>query len=342
MPSLETAVLAVKAAMAAATDKRSRTAVLSVAAAVILPFILVVVMILNLLDGTTSHNISAVDLAFHGGTISNDVPEDYRQYIEDIRQSFSYLDRLIEGVEDLEDGEIDGNRVKSFFYALYFGVDQPSRRAQREFLDCFLREEERVRTVENEDGTTMEETYVATVFLTDLNEIYTNLAEYLGQPLTEENRANAQRIYTLAVYGMAEPGERIAGEAMGDGSFEALLSEAEKFIGYPYVWGGSSPETSFDCSGYICWIYTHSGVYHLSRTSANGIFNQCAVVSREEAKPGDLIFFTRTYASAGAVSHVGLYLGGNRMLHCGGDGVSYGNVNSSFWRSHFYAFGRLS
>lgn len=90
-----------------------------------------------------------------------------------------------------------------------------------------------------------------------------------------------------------------------------------RYIGYPYVWGGSSPDTSFDCSGYICWVYTRSGVYHLSRTTAQGIYDQCAIVSREEARPGDLVFFTGTYASAGAVSHVGIYVGGSRMLHCG-------------------------
>ena len=104
---------------------------------------------------------------------------------------------------------------------------------------------------------------------------------------------------------------------MGDGSFSALMAEATRYIGYPYVWGGSSPDTSFDCSGYICWVYTRSGVYHLSRTTAQGIYDQCAIVSREEARPGDLVFFTGTYASAGAVSHVGIYVGGSRMLHCG-------------------------
>ena len=129
--------------------------------------------------------------------------------------------------------------------------------------------------------------------------------------------ANAQRIYTVAVYGPAVPGGMAAGSAMGDGSYQALLTEATKYIGFPYQWGGSNPQTSFDCSGYICWIYTQSGTYQLPRTSAQGIFDQCAVIAREEAKPGDLVFFTKTYASSTPVSHVGLYIGGNQMLHCG-------------------------
>ncbi len=89
------------------------------------------------------------------------------------------------------------------------------------------------------------------------------------------------------------PGSFAAGEAMGDGSYGALFAEASRYIGYPYVWGGSSPATSFDCSGYICWIYTQSGVYNLPRTSADGLYHQCAIVLREEARPGDLVFFYR-------------------------------------------------
>ena len=96
----------------------------------------------------------------------------------------------------------------------------------------------------------------------------------------------------------------------------------------------------FDCSGYICWIYTQSGVYNLSRTTAEGIYNQCAIVPREEARPGDLIFFTGTYASPGPVSHVGMYVGDGKMLHAGNP-IGYGDLNSNFWRSHYYATGRL-
>ena len=136
-------------------------------------------------------------------------------------------------------------------------------------------------------------------------------------------------------------GYEIPPEALTDERFANMIREAEKYLGYPYVWGGSSPDTSFDCSGYICWVYTRSGVYHLSRTTAQGIYDQCAIVSREEARPGDLVFFTGTYASAGAVSHVGIYVGGSRMLHCGSP-IGYADLTSPYWNSHLYAFGRLA
>ena len=119
-----------------------------------------------------------------------------------------------------------------------------------------------------------------------------------------------------------------------------MMEEATKYIGWPYVWGGSSPSTSFDCSGFVCWVYTASGVHNLPRTTAQGIYNQCAIISPSEAKPGDIIFFTGTYDSPGPVSHVGIYVGDGMMLHCGSP-IQYANINSSYWQTHFYAFGRL-
>lgn len=233
--------LAVKAAAVAVTDKRARTAIASVIAAVFLPFILMIFMILSALDGTSTHNFSAVDLAFHGGALSAEVPEEYREYIEDIRNSFQSLDSLIAGVENLEGGSVDASRVKAYFYALYFGEEQPSRRVQNAFLECFLRYEERTREVEEEDGSITEETYTVAIFLTDQEEICSNLESLLGRTLTMEDRANAQRIYTTAVYGRVGPGSFEAGEAMGDGSFGALFAEATRYIGYPLCVGRFLP-----------------------------------------------------------------------------------------------------
>ncbi len=133
----------------------------------------------------------------------------------------------------------------------------------------------------------------------------------------------------------------IPGEALNDETFRKLITEAEKYLGYPYVWGGSSPSTSFDCSGFVCWVYRNSGVYPLSRTTAQGVFNQCSVVRPSEAKPGDLIFFTGTYNSGCPVSHIGIYVGNGMMIHCGNP-IQYANVNGSYWSSHFYAYGGLS
>ena len=127
-------------------------------------------------------------------------------------------------------------------------------------------------------------------------------------------------------------------EALDDEVFAAIIKEAEKYLGYPYVWGGSSPSTSFDCSGFVSWVINHSG-WDVGRLGAQGLCNICTPVSSANVKPGDLVFFTRTYDTPG-VSHVGIYVGNNMMIHCG-DPISYANLNSSYWQSHFYRYGRL-
>ena len=127
-------------------------------------------------------------------------------------------------------------------------------------------------------------------------------------------------------------------EALENARFAAMIREAEKYLGYPYIWGGSSPSTSFDCSGYVCWVLNHSG-WRVGRTSAQGLYNLCTPVSRSNARPGDLVFFKGTYKTNG-VSHVGIYVGENRMIHCGNP-ISYTNINTQYWQSHFFTFGRL-
>ena len=127
-------------------------------------------------------------------------------------------------------------------------------------------------------------------------------------------------------------------EALDDEVFAAIIKEAEKYLGYPYVWGGSSPSTSFDCSGFVSWVINHSG-WDVGRLGAQGLCNICTPVSSTNVKPGDLVFFTGTYDTPG-VSHVGIYVGNNMMIHCG-DPISYANLNSNYWQSHFYRYGRL-
>ena len=124
----------------------------------------------------------------------------------------------------------------------------------------------------------------------------------------------------------------------GSASGDAVVSEANKYLGTPYVWGGSSPQTSFDCSGFVCWVFKNSGVYPLGRTTAQGIFDQCTPVRPSDAKPGDIIFFTGTYNSGCPVSHVGIYVGHGMMIHCGNP-IQYASVNSNYWTQHFYAYG---
>ena len=127
-------------------------------------------------------------------------------------------------------------------------------------------------------------------------------------------------------------------EALENARFAAMIKEAEKYLGYPYIWGGSNPSTSFDCSGFVCWVLNHSG-WRVGRISAQGLYNLCTPVSRRNARPGDLVFFKGTYKTNG-VSHVGIYVGENRMIHCGNP-ISYTNINTQYWQSHFFTFGRL-
>lgn len=127
-------------------------------------------------------------------------------------------------------------------------------------------------------------------------------------------------------------------EALEDDAFAAIIEEAEKYLGFPYVWGGSNPSTSFDCSGFVSWVINHSG-WSVGRLSAQGLLDICTRVSSTNVRPGDLIFFEKTYETAGA-SHVGIYVGNNKMIHCGNP-ISYTSTNSSYWQDHFLAYGRL-
>lgn len=156
-------------------------------------------------------------------------------------------------------------------------------------------------------------------------------------------KGNKPYLFGNDIYANESAGEDydIPGEALADPDFAALITEAEKYLGFPYVWGGSSPSTSFDCGGFVCYVFSNSGVHNLPRTTAQGIYNQCAHIAPSEAKPGDIIFFTGTYDSPGPVSHVGIYVGNNMMIHCGSP-IQYVRTDSSYWTQHFYAFGRLN
>ena len=133
----------------------------------------------------------------------------------------------------------------------------------------------------------------------------------------------------------------IPGEALTDERFRRMITEAEKYLGYPYVWGGSSPSTSFDCSGFVSWVINHCGNgWNVGRLTADGLKNICAIIPRSEAKPGDLIFFQGTYNTTGA-SHVAIYVGNGMMIHCGNP-IQYASIDTAYWQAHFYCFGRLS
>ncbi len=168
-----------------------------------------------------------------------------------------------------------------------------------------------------EDGLSMYAAYMAT--LGNREDLFPN-SSYVGK------------------YSEIPPKYEIPAEVLADETFSALITEAEKYIGMPYVWGGSNPNTSFDCSGFICWSMGNSGVWNVGRTSAQGLYNLCTPVAKSNAQPGNLIFFKGTYDTPG-ISHVGLYVGAGKMLHCG-DPIRYVDINTTYWQAHFYAFAR--
>jgi len=159
-----------------------------------------------------------------------------------------------------------------------------------------------------------------------------------------ETKGNHKELFVDNIYANAQEDYLdydIPGEALSNQKFARMIGEAEKYLGYPYVWGGSSPSTSFDCSGFISWVINHSGNgWNYGRQTANGLKNKCSIIPKAEAKPGDLIFFKGTYNTSGA-SHVGLYVGNNMMIHCGSP-ISYADITTPYWVQHFYCFGRIS
>lgn len=211
--------------------------------------------------------------------------------------------------------------------------------------------EQRTRTVTGPDGSSYEETYdcyICTVTLVN-NNLSHIPSEILNQDRLElyatymKTLGNRPDLFSDSVYidkyiNAEYQDYAIPPEALSDTSFAAMMQEATKYLGYPYVWGGASPSTSFDCSGFVCWVINHSG-WNMGRLTAEGLRQQCTIVSPSNAKPGDLIFFERTYNTAGA-SHVGIYVGDGMMIHCG-DPIQYANVNSSYFREHFMCYGRL-
>ena len=207
------------------------------------------------------------------------------------------------------------------------------------------------RTRTNSDGETEEyEVKILTVTLINNTMQAAVDAEGLDEDqkarydLLMETLGNKSYLFGDDQYSNPMPGEyqdyQVSAEALTDEKFGKMLHEAEKYLGYPYVWGGSSPSTSFDCSGFVCWVINHSGNgWNVGRTTANGLRSHTTKVSPSEAKPGDLIFFQGTYNTAGA-SHVGIYVGDGKMIHCGNP-IQYASVNSNYWRTHFLEYGRI-
>ena len=218
------------------------------------------------------------------------------------------------------------------------------------------------RTVHHADGTTSSESYTYEVEVeynyyilqtTLVNNTLDTVIRGLGltadqmqrYELLLETYGNKAGLFGDDIYSEVNPGDYqdydIPPEALTDQRFANMIREAEKYLGYPYVWGGSSPSTSFDCSGFVSYVLNHCGNgWSMGRQTANGLRGKCTAVSPSEAKPGDLIFFQGTYGTSGA-SHVGIYVGNGMMIHCGNP-IQYASVNTTYWQNHFMCYGRIN
>lgn len=339
-----TIAMATKAAVAVATDKRTWTIIFSIiagiACAVVIPFMIIACI----LSGGAESNRQIADIVFNGGSIPSDYPMELSEHIRKMQECFECLDDVIDDINNnLEEGSLDDIRIKASFFTIYFPNDDLdfNESFYEDFINCFVV----LHEPESEDES------VTYSIIEDIDKIYLNISELSGVVLTDIEKENINNLYLYIKYGYTAstvmPGnpdinwsDEIPPEALNDSTFVKLMNEATKYIGYPYVWGGSSPITSFDCSGFVCWSYTHSGVHDLPRTTAQGIFNQCIPVSKSEVKPGDLVFFTGTYSTSNPVTHIGIYIGNNKMIHAG-DPIGYADLTKSYWQKHFYSYGRL-
>lgn len=299
-----------------------------------------------------------------------EVEADYKKLESDLRKEIADIETDYPDYDEyqyhLDEIGHDPFALASYLTAKLY--DYTREEAQAEIQALFekqytltLREEIQTRyrtetTTDPETGETTTEEIPYDYYILHVTLKNKNLSTLAGELLTPEQKemfdiymetkGNKPDVFGENIYvpGGGGNGEytdyEIPPEALSDERFAAMIAEAEKYLGYPYVWGGSSPSTSFDCSGFVCWVINQSGAGSIGRTTAQGIFNHTTPIAPSEAKPGDIIYFTGTYDSHSAVSHVGIYVGNGMMIHCGNP-ISYASVNTPYWQSHFYAYGRL-
>ncbi|MBU5310438.1 C40 family peptidase [Tissierella carlieri] len=329
----------VKTALSALSDERLRKGIGWTIAAILSPFILIIVIILSLLSGTTNHNNNALYLSFDGGNISDNIPEEYRGHIEDMRRSFTMLDGKIEDInKQIEDGNsLDPIRVKAIFYSLYFGENQPSNIDKAKFVGCFIRYEELKRTVTDEEGNEYEETYIVPVPITNLSEVYKNIEITMVNSVTYEDMANANEIYYRIKYGTPAPSEGDSFTEWEDWiqglkpeELEDLyhdLPEGEKGskivklamsrLGDPYSQERRGQGRYTDCSYLTMWSYRQIGINIPGTAAEQARFcvNKNLTVSKKDLVPGDLVFWShKPNGRFMNITHVGVYAGDGKVI----------------------------
>lgn len=330
-----TAALIAKAAANVLTDKRAWTGIASVIVAVCLPVILAVVCMIGIAAGGANHNVQAVKYSFHGGSLGEKTPEDYRVYIGQMRGSFEHLDVILTEVNEMTEGEeVDDYLVKSVFYSLFFGAEklQISEEEYRKFIGCFVHYEERTKVVMNEDGEEETVTYTVTVPVTDKVEIYQKLKEDARITATYEDQSNAVNVWYQAKYGKSPP---LEGDGFVDwGSWSAtenitvydlaaseyggkIVDSAMSRLGNPYSQAYRGKGSYVDCSYLTMWCYRQAGAI-LPGTAAEQA-RYCVenkyTIAKAQLQTGDLVFWS--YKPNGRfmnVTHVGIYAGDGMVV----------------------------
>jgi hypothetical protein len=304
---------------------------------------------INAVDG--DYSAMEIGLRQQIDNIPRDYPgyDEYRYFVDEIgHDPFELASYLTAKYHDYTREEVQAELAALFSQQYTLTV--------QEVVEIRYRTETRTDYWTDEDGNEHSDTYTVEVpynyYILNVTLKNKAISTIAGETLTAEQKemydvymeTQGNKPYLFEGNANVNRGEYtdydIPPEALTDERFAAMIAEAEKYLGYPYVWGGSSPSTSFDCSGFVCWVINQSGVGSVGRTTATGLFNHCATIPPGEAQPGDLIFFHSTYDSAGPVSHVGIYVGNGMMIHCGNP-ISYASVTSNYWTEHFYAYGRL-
>ncbi len=330
-----TAAMIAKAAIAVGTNKKVWTGIASVIAALLLPFILAVACIISIASGGADHNKAAVRLAFEGGSIPSGMPEDYREYIGQMQESFAGLDAVLEEIEAMAEGELpDRYLVKSVFYSLYFGADRVRLDAEdyRRFADCFVNYEERTRTIVKPDGSKREETYVAAVAVTDKVEIFEKLRTGYGKAATYEQQSNAVNVWHLAKYNTTAPMEGdgfedwISWNGGGDVIYYDLpanevggkvLELAMSRLGDPYSQAYRGKGSYVDCSYLSMWCYRQAGITIPGTAAEQGRYmvEHNLTISKEALQPGDLVFWShKPNGRFMNITHVGIYAGNGMVV----------------------------
>lgn len=325
--------LLVQTILASAEDERIRNILLSLIGAVFVPLILAIMVILSIGAGGAAHNKAAVNLAFHGGSTGSSMPAEYREYILQMQDSFAELDKAIDTIEEPE-GEIDDSLIKAVYYALFFGTRLQAKEDTyyKEFTDCFVKYEDRVRVIVDEKGNEQEESYTAAVPLKDLVAIFRKLGETLGRAVSYEEQANAVEVYHQALYGSGAPLEGDGFEEWGtwvpqgaeevyqlpageEGSMVVTLARSRLNDPYSQSLRGKGRYT--DCSYLALWCYRQVGI-SLPGTAAEQArycVENSLTVSRENLQPGDLVFWShKPNGRYRNITHVGVYAGGGKVV----------------------------